>query len=77
MDGKLFASFPVPFSFPRCVSLLFPLELSNPNISAHRLCAQENTHEMPPKKKLGKELPVEGSSQAAGTQVLETTQAII
>jgi hypothetical protein len=30
---------------------------------------------MPPKRKLGKELPVEGSSQATGAQVLETTQA--
>jgi hypothetical protein len=59
----------------------FPLEfsisqLSNPNIGTHHLCARENTHEIPPKKKPRKELPVEGSSQAAGAQVLETTQAI-
>jgi hypothetical protein len=31
---------------------------------------------MPPKKKLGKELLAEGSSQATGAQVLKTTQAI-
>jgi hypothetical protein len=31
---------------------------------------------MPPKKKLGNELSVEGSSQAARAQVLKTTQAI-
>jgi hypothetical protein len=31
---------------------------------------------MPPKKKLGKELSAEGSSQAVRAQVLETTQAI-
>jgi hypothetical protein len=48
-------------------------QLSNPNIGAHRLCARENTHEMPPKMKLKKELPTEGSSQASGAQVLETT----
>jgi hypothetical protein len=29
---------------------------------------------MPPKKGLGKELPIEGSSQAAGGQVPEITQ---
>jgi hypothetical protein len=29
---------------------------------------------MPPKKRPGKELPAEASSQAAGAQVLETTQ---
>jgi hypothetical protein len=32
---------------------------------------------MPPKKRLGKELPVEGSSQAAGEQVPTTTHTII
>jgi hypothetical protein len=31
---------------------------------------------MPPKKKLRKELPTKGSSQAAGAQVIKTTQAI-
>jgi hypothetical protein len=31
---------------------------------------------MPPKKKLGKELPIEGLAQAVRAQVLETTQAI-
>jgi hypothetical protein len=31
---------------------------------------------MPPKKKLGKELLAEGSSQAAGAQVHEITQAL-
>jgi hypothetical protein len=50
------------------------LRLSNLNIGTHCLCAQENTHEMPPKKRPGKELPVEASSQAAGAQVLKTTQ---
>jgi hypothetical protein len=30
------------------------------------LCARENTHEMSPKKKHRKELPVEGSSQEVG-----------
>jgi hypothetical protein len=40
------------------------------------LCAWENTHEMPPKRKLRTELPAEGSSQAAVAQVLKTTQAI-
>jgi hypothetical protein len=66
--------------FPLLVEcrLPFPLDfsssrLSNPNIGAHRLCARENTHEMPPKMKLKKELPTEGSSQASGAQVLETT----
>jgi hypothetical protein len=72
-----------PCCFPLLVEcrLPFPLEfgssrLSNPNIGAHRLCAQEDTHKIPPKNKLRKELPVKGSSQAAGAQVLETTQAI-
>jgi hypothetical protein len=31
---------------------------------------------MPPKRKPRKDLPAEGSSQATGVQVLETTQAI-
>jgi hypothetical protein len=32
---------------------------------------------MPPKKRPGKELPAEGSSQAAGGQVLTTTEATV
>jgi hypothetical protein len=32
---------------------------------------------MPPKKRLGKELPAEGSSQAAGEQVLSTAKATV
>jgi hypothetical protein len=61
--------------------LPFPLEFSssrqlNRNIGTHCLCARENTHKMPPKKKLRKEIPTEGSSQAAGAQVLKTTQAM-
>jgi hypothetical protein len=47
---------------------------SNPNIGAHRLWARENTYGIPPKKRPGKELPLEGSSETAGSQVHETTQ---
>jgi hypothetical protein len=40
------------------------------------LCARDNTHKIPPKRKPIKELLAEGSSQAARAQVLKTTQAI-
>jgi hypothetical protein len=57
------------------VSLQFDnLQLSNPNIGAHRLCARVNTHEMPPKKRSGNELLVEGPAQGTGAPTLETTQ---
>jgi hypothetical protein len=46
---------------------------SDPNIGTHRVCGRENIHEMPPKKRNGKELPTEDSSQVVGAQVLETT----
>jgi hypothetical protein len=45
------------------------LWVSNPNIDAHRLCARENTYEMPPKKKLEKELSIDGPSQLTGATV--------
>jgi hypothetical protein len=78
--GELFTSFSVPLSvsaqFPFLPSLEFDNpRLSNPNIGAHCLCARENTHEMPPKKKPRKELSVEGPPQVTGAQALETTQA--
>jgi hypothetical protein len=50
------------------------LRLSNPNIGAHHLCARENTHKMPPKKRPEKELSTEASSQAGGAQVFKTSQ---
>jgi hypothetical protein len=62
---------PCCFPLPVECHLPFLLEfgssrLSNPNIGTHHLCARENTHEMSPKKKHRKELPVEGSSQEVG-----------
>jgi hypothetical protein len=66
-----------------CYTLLpFLLEfdnlwLSNPNIDTHRLCAQVNTHKMPPKKKHEKEPSVDGPSQSTGASSLETTQTTI
>jgi hypothetical protein len=50
------------------------LQLSNPNIGAHHLCAQKNTHEMPPKKRSGKELSVEGPVQGNRALSLRPTQ---
>jgi hypothetical protein len=50
------------------------LRLSNLNIGARCLCARVNTHEMPPKKKPGKEHLVDGPSQSTGALTLETTQ---
>jgi hypothetical protein len=50
--------FPLPLEFDS-------LQQLNPNIDAH---------EMPPKKRLGKELPLEGPFEIAGGQVHETTQ---
>jgi hypothetical protein len=78
--GEPFISFSVPLSisaqFPFLPSLEFNNpRLLNPNIGAHHLCARENTHEMSAKKKLGKELSVEGPSQVTEAQALEATQA--
>jgi hypothetical protein len=67
--------------FPFLVECILPFLLdfgsswlSNPNIGTHRLCARENTHEMPPNRWSRKELSAEDSSQAAGAQPLKTTQ---
>jgi hypothetical protein len=80
IDWQLFASFSVLLSVSH--QALFPLllefdnlRLSNPNFGGHRLCSRENTHEMPPKKKLGKELSVEGPTQVTGAQALEASKA--
>jgi hypothetical protein len=48
--------------------------LSNPNIGARHLLARNNTHELPPEKRPGKELPAEGSSQAVRGQVFATAR---
>jgi hypothetical protein len=74
-----FPHFLCHFSF-LCYALLpFSLELdnlrlSNPNIGSHCLCARVKTHEMPPKKKPRKELPVDGPMQSSRAPTLETTQ---
>jgi hypothetical protein len=60
-----------PF-LPRWSSITFNYQ--TPNIRAHHLCAQVNTHEMPPKKKPGKELSVDGPSQSIRAPTHETTQ---
>jgi hypothetical protein len=70
--------FPCHFLFLTEFSFLPSLEfdnlrLLNPNIGAHHLCARENTHEMPPKKRSGKELSIEGPAQGSGAQTLEPT----
>jgi hypothetical protein len=49
------------------------LWVSNPNIGAHRLCARENTYEMPPKKKPENELSIDGPSQLTGALIPQTT----
>jgi hypothetical protein len=52
--------------------------LAYPNISAHRAHElDKNTHEMPPKKRLVKQLPVEDSSRPVGGQDLTTTDSTI
>jgi hypothetical protein len=76
--GEPFTSISVPLfvsaQFPSLPSLEFDNpRISNPNIGAHHLCTRENTHEMPHKKKLGKELSIDGPSQVTRAQALKAT----
>jgi hypothetical protein len=72
--------FPCHFRFSLCF-LFFPywssitLGYRTPTLTPTICVLEKKTHEMSPKKRLGKELLVEGPSQGTGAQALEATQA--